>query len=89
VTGSDYFADIVGLSGVSIILITYFLLQASYIKVSDLSYSLINGIGSLLIMYSLLHNWNTASVVIEIAWFCISLYGVLKAWKKKQSLKKV
>jgi len=77
------FADIIGLIGVLCVLGTYFCLQASWLKVSDLGYSLINGFGSLLILYSLFFHWNTASVVIEICWFAISLYGVIKLWNQK------
>lgn len=82
----EHFADIVGMLGVGCILGTYFLLQASLIKVSDFRYSLINGIGALLILYSLFFHWNTSSVVIEIFWFSISLYGVVKTWIRKKAL---
>ncbi len=77
------FADIIGILGVSCILTAYYLLQVSALKVRDLSYSLINAGGALLILYSLLFHWNTASVVIEIFWFAISIYGVFKAWSSK------
>ena len=80
------FADIIGMLGVTCILGSYFFLQASLIKVTDFSYSLINGIGALLIMYSLFFHWNTSSVVIEIFWFGISLYGILKRWGAKKSV---
>lgn len=82
---NGYFADIVGIIGVTFILSTYFLLQASYLKVSDFSYSLFNGIGALLILYSLAFHWNTASVVIEIFWFSISLYGVIRTWNRRKT----
>lgn len=73
------FADVIGILGVSFILSAYYLLQASVLKVRDLSYSLINAVGALLILYSLFFHWNTASVVIEIFWFAISIYGIFKA----------
>lgn len=80
----NYLVDGIGLLGVGAILVAYFLLQASRMKVRDLSYSILNGVGALLILYSLLFNWNTASVVIEIFWFSISLYGVIRRWKERK-----
>ena len=84
----NYFVDGIGLVGVSAILAAYFLLQASRMRVTDLSYSILNGAGALLILYSLLFNWNTASVVIEIFWFSISLYGIIRRWKERKTLLK-
>lgn len=85
---TDYVVDGIGLLGVGAILVAYFLLQASRMKVTDLRYSVLNGVGALLILYSLLFNWNTASVVIEIFWFSISLYGVIQRWKERKALLK-
>ena len=85
---TDYVVDGIGLLGVGAILAAYFLLQASRMKVTDLRYSVLNGVGALLILYSLLFNWNTASVVIEIFWFSISLYGVIQRWKERKTLLK-
>lgn len=71
------FVNILGLFGVAFILVAYLLFQIEYLK-SIFWFSLYNMIGSLLILVSLYHEWNTPSVVVEIAWFFISLYGVLK-----------
>lgn len=84
----NYLVDAIGLLGVGAILGAYFLLQASRMKVTDLRYSILNGVGALLILYSLLYNWNTASVVIEIFWFSISVYGVMQRWKERKALLK-
>ncbi len=82
------FSDVVGLVGVGIILIAYLLLQFAVIKIEDYSYSVVNASGSLLILYSLFYNWNFSAVVIETAWFFISLFGIFNAWrvKKKRNL---
>ena len=81
------FADIIGMLGVGCVLGTYFLLQSSLIKSSDLRYSFANAIGALFIFYSLLFNWNTSSAVIEFFWFTISLYGGIKEWLRKKAEK--
>ncbi|HNC01196.1 MAG TPA: hypothetical protein PLS71_23330, partial [Leptospiraceae bacterium] len=67
----DDISDIVGIVGVVIILISYILLQFEKIKAKSLSYSIINLVGAVLILYSLFFNWNLASVIIEVFWILI------------------
>ncbi len=77
------FADVVGMVGVLIIVIAYLLLQVEKISLQSLEYSLSNTIGSIMILLSLLEHWNLASVVIEVFWIGISLYGVVKYFLRK------
>ena len=44
-------------------------------------YSLLNGLGALLIMVSLIYNFNLSSFVIEIAWLMISAYGLWRWYR--------
>ncbi len=76
--------DLIGLVGVFIIVVTYFLLQIEKIDPRSFAYSFLNAFGSLLIIYSLTFNWNLASFVIEFFWILISLYGLWKWWKNKR-----
>ena len=71
--------NIIGTVGVFIIIATYFFLQIEKIKSTDLSYSLLNAVGSLLILVSIFKNWNLASFLIEFFWILISLIGIFKA----------
>jgi hypothetical protein len=43
-----------------------------------LMYSLINGLGALLILVSLFFNFNLSSFTIEVVWLLISAYGIGK-----------
>ncbi len=70
--------DVLGLVGVVVILWYYLLLQLGKCVSDSLCFSLANFIGSVLLLISLWFNWNLASVIIEIAWLGISLYGILK-----------
>ncbi len=74
--------DIIGVVGVSFVLTTYYLLQTEKIDAKGFWYSFLNLFGAVLIMYSLLYNWNLASVIIEIFWIAISAYGVWKYMKR-------
>jgi len=79
--------DIIGVVGVSFVLITYYLLQIEKIDSKGFWYSFLNLFGAVLIMYSLMYNWNLASVIIEIFWIAISAYGVWKYLKRDRKLR--
>lgn len=74
-------ADPIGLIGVLIILIAYFLLSIDKWSAMTIKYQSINLVGALLILYSLFFHWNLSSVVIEIAWAFISLIGIYRIYK--------
>lgn len=76
--------DFIGILGVFIIILTYFLLQIERISSKSFLYSFSNVFGSLLIIYSLCYNWNLASFLIEFFWILISLYGLWR-WFKQQN----
>jgi hypothetical protein len=80
----DVIFNIIGASGVVMILLAYFLMQLDKITSKTLTYSLLNLSGSCLVMVSLLHRWNLPSVIIEISWITISAFGVYKAIKNKR-----
>jgi hypothetical protein len=80
----DDIHDVIGLIGVFLILISYVLLQLERIKANSLSYSIINLVGAILILYSLFYNWNLSSVIIESFWIIISLFGVGKSLRYKR-----
>ncbi len=70
--------DILGTLGVAIIIITYVLLQIGRVRSEQLSYSLLNAIGALLILISLCYSFNFPSVIVEFFWLLISLFGIGK-----------
>ncbi len=74
----------VGLIGVIILPVAYFLLQTGRLRVEDLIYSLLNLLGSLFIFFSLLFKWNLSAALIEIFWALISLYGVVTYFIRKR-----
>ena len=74
--------DIIGLIGVSLILITYAALPLEKMDPKGWAYSAANGIGAVLILISLYYSFTLASFVIEIAWLAISAFGLWKAWRR-------
>ncbi len=80
------FADIVGIVGVTLILIAYFLLQFEKMNSNSVSYSMLNLVGAAMILYSLFYHWNLASVIIEIAWIIISIAGIFRSLKRQRAV---
>ncbi|MCW8878850.1 MAG: hypothetical protein OQK04_15035 [Kangiellaceae bacterium] len=80
---SIHWYDWVGLLGVICILISYLLLQLERLSADSLNYSLANLIGALLIILSLLYEFNLSAMIIESAWAVISIFGVVKFFKRK------
>jgi hypothetical protein len=72
-------ANYVGMVGVGLVLIAYFLLHVNYYTSEGKSYSLLNLIGACCVMFSLYYHWNTPAVIMEGTWILISLYGVCKS----------
>ena len=78
----DLIYNVIGTSGVTMILYAYFALQIGKIESSSFLYSFINLVGAIFLLISLTRFWNLPSVIIEIFWISISIYGLYK-WKKK------
>ena len=74
--------DFLGNIGVLLIIGAYFMLQINRLKSTNLSYSVMNAIGAMLIIISLLFEFNYSAFIVEAFWLIISGYGIYKAIKK-------
>jgi len=77
-------SDIIGIIGVSFILIGYFLINTGRLTSMNLLYLSLNFSGAWLILISLFFHWNLASVVIECAWIMISVVGFYRVAQAKR-----
>ncbi len=75
--------DILGTLGVVVIVLAYFLLQTGRMRSEQLAYSVMNGVGAVLILISLYYTFNFPSFVVEFFWLLISLFGIGKYLLKK------
>jgi hypothetical protein len=75
--------DFVGLVGVAAYLSAYGLLQLGTLKVEDNRYALLNALGALLILYSLLYDFNLASFVTQSAWLILTAIGFVRSQGKR------
>jgi multidrug transporter EmrE-like cation transporter len=74
-------ANALGLIGVFLVLLMYFLLQLDKIEPKKPAYSIVNACGSVLILVSLYFYFNLSSAVIETAWLAISLFGIYRGFR--------
>jgi predicted membrane protein len=78
------YADHVGLVGVLLTLLAYYLLNVNKLTSDSMAYLWLNLVGSCLLLFSLLFHWNLSSVCIEIAWITISLIGLVRALRSRK-----
>ena len=77
--------DMIGSIGVATVILTYILLQTGQIRSESLLYSVLNGLGAGLIVFSLFYSFNLSAFIVEVLWVLISLYGIVKHLLKGKS----
>ena len=77
--------DLFGIIGVVFILIIYILQQLEKLPATSFSYSATNGVGALLILVSLMYDFNLPAFIIEAFWLLISIYGVVRYFSYNKS----
>lgn len=68
---------IIGLAGMLVTLLAYFLLQARKLHGNGVVYQLMNAVGSAAIIVSLFYAFNLPAMILEVAWLAISIYGLV------------
>ena len=76
-------SDIIGLIGVALLIGTYAMLQFDRIDPKGFWYSFNNMVVAILVTVSLVYSFNLASMVIEVFWFGLSVYGIWNYTRKK------
>lgn len=70
--------DIVGLIGVGAYLLAYALLQLGKVGIEDVRYALLNAVGAVLILYSLIFSFNLPSFVTQTLWLTLTIIGYVR-----------
>lgn len=80
--GMHDISNYIGIIGVTLVLGAYFFSQTGRVTFESVGYLFSNLFGSLLITFSLIYHWNLSSFLIELAWFSISIMGLIKMFRK-------
>lgn len=78
------YANILGHVGVLCFLIAFFLLQKNKLAHDSMCYLGLNLLGALLVMLSLLVEWNAPAFVLEACWALISIYGIYSNLRRRR-----
>ncbi len=79
-------SDVIGIVGVLMVLWAYIYIQINKWTRDTMAFSVVNFVGSILIIISLCHTMNLASFIIEIAWLIISAYGIIRCMRHKKNI---
>ena len=71
--------DLAGNAGVLMMVIAYLLLQVEKLSSASVTYLLLNSIGALFVILSLLFHFNLSAFLMEVFWLLISLFGLVKS----------
>ena len=70
--------DWVGFAGVALIVVAYFLVQAGRLRGDSMSNQVLNALGALAVMVSLVFGtFNFPAFVLEAIWLAVSVYGMI------------
>ena len=75
------FAETVGVIGSILLIAAYLMLQSNRVKSNGVVYLYMNLTAALFILFSLYFAPNRPSIIIEIFWVGISVYGL---WRRKR-----
>ncbi len=70
--------QIIGFVGMLFIVYAYFLLQTHKAEHDSLLFQILNLIGAIFLIISLLVHFNLGSFLIEVFWIIITMYGIVK-----------
>lgn len=79
----EMIGNILGLTGTALFLIAYFMLQKGKWGPHSIIYLAINLAGAVLLVSSLLIDWNLSAFLLEAAWGLISMWGLVKAYQSR------
>jgi hypothetical protein len=83
---SMFWHDWAGLVGVALVLIAFLLLQAHKLSGQGYPYQVMNLLGALGILLSLIFGmFNMPAFLQEMAWFLISVYGIVRGLRSRKA----
>lgn len=77
-------SDLLGNVGVALIILAYLGIQLGRLDARGLGYSVANAVGALLVLVSLIQDFNLSAFIIEAFWVLISLIGIWR-WLRRRA----
>jgi len=70
--------NVTGMVGVGLIIVTYLFLTTGRMRSDGWRYPALNGLGALLVLVSLMVDFNLSALIVEALWAAISLVGLVR-----------
>ena len=77
----------IGIVGAFMYLTSYFLLQAGFVRGNSYTYTLLNMFAATCVVISLFDAFNAASLIIQISWILISIFGLIRMTMVRYSIR--
>lgn len=77
-------ADAIGLVGSALMVGAYAYSNMAGGRMNFVRFNLLNLIGSVMLLVSLMVHFNLASMILEIVWAIIALFGLIKTWRQRE-----
>jgi len=74
---------VISMIGMACVVFAYLAAERDWLDNKNVKFYVINLIGAILLLISLLINFNLGSFVIEIFWIGISMMGIINYYQKK------
>ena len=78
-------SEIIGLTAPILFLYAYAMITLGKWSADSLRYQVMNFLGAIAILVSLIDHWNLPVFILEICWGAISVYGISKALKLRRT----
>ena len=79
------FGNLIGIAGMICCLLAFFIVQKS--NPNMVIYNVLNMLAAVFLFISLCIHPNVASMCLEVCWFSIAVYGLVKIWLNKTNKK--
>lgn len=87
---SFFWYDWAGYLGVALVLLAFFLLQERKLQGSGLVYQLMNVLGAVGVMLSLLFgSFNLSAFAMQLAWLLIGGYGIVRGIQRRRGTREL
>ncbi len=81
---SSFTADLIGFAG-SFLIVSAYAYSNMTAQMNLLLFNVLNFVGAALLAVSLTVNYNLPTMVLEIVWMAIALFGIVKALRKRSA----
>ncbi len=75
--------ELIGLAAPVLFLYAYAMITLGRWSPESLRYQVLNFLGAVAILISLIDHWNLPVFILEICWGAISVYGIVKVFRRR------